>query len=830
MRCPACGAATPAAVCPRCGGPAFAAADYGAARMLLADGATASAVSARLAELTPAARASLDARWAAQAGVIDRLTALADQLAGALLDPAAVQAELARELHRMTPIDPAALAGWTAFLDGIPPALDAAIAHASAAGPWPALQAAAATAGVRRGLLDGEPGVLGYLDGDGALVLEAAVALVGWRSPATWTRHDLPAWRQRVTRALDRPALAAAAAAALVYRGASVTEVTRAHLAAGMAQADREVRFACALALGDEAALADALVDGDPEMQRAAQRRLAAAGSARLAARLADGTDEDRRAVLTDLARAGELPAALVPALVTALAHGSPTVLERGLELVRRTPAATLPVDARLALAAVVEARARALPPRAAMDLMAWGLAEAATTAALARVGIAALDGDDARFEDVRFTDGWRALAGLALDDTDVAAAVRRWLTQATPAARVVNAWFDVHRARASAGASDDRLVRQVAWAWSLPARGAVVAALADATGRHGMASEYEPLLAWAWDRLCAHTGERADLYRAFHRWRDALLERRAATPRARRPGGASAADHLAVWGALDPERLGTTLDEAIRLVRPGDWRALVDACFALVDAAGEPRARVWPLVAACQLGHQLRNRVCDRDGDADAALDDAAAAWCARAAAEAARLRDEGLVIERDISNRVEDLESTVAMLAREFARRAEAAAEAERRRQAEAERAAQRAAAEAERAAQRAAAEAAAARLRDEHARQHAAAVAQRDALLARFAAPPPRSPTAPLEPQVPLEPLDTEPMFAHLPLPTLLDYVRATVRIQRGADVMALFAELGLDAASWAACAQAWSGRLGTHAALGQRFMTLLAAPWA
>ena len=563
----------------------------------------------------------------------------------------------------------------------------------------------------------------------------------------------------------------------------------------------------------------------EPDGKRAAQRRITQLGSLRVARAIIDGSAEDRLALWRDHVRREPLAPAIVPVVLAAIGVDGAAAAGEALDRARHLQRGARGDDEVIAIAALAEQHAAALPLRELLAIVEWGLEDAAAWlrgdgAGVAGFVAAAVGGlaaaTPAALEEVRWSGGLQRALVLAATHTDGAAVIDRWLAEPRTAALVTQAWFDAHGQLERHGDSG-RLVALVAPAWDRARERAVLAgALAEATARHRGSAGLAALADWAWSRL-AIPDERALVYRAFRPWRDALLDRRNAAPRAQRPGGDSAVEHLAVWGGLDREHLGATIDEAVRLARPADWPALVDVGFALAADAPDRTAQVWGLVGVARLGHEVANRLRDRERAAAPEEVEAALRWRDRAAALARHLRDEGLVLDRDLASRAEDLESIVALVDRERDRRAENLAEearraAERARRAEDER--RRAEDERRRA--------------EDEARRAAAARAAEEAHLADLAAR--TAATAHLQPVGPLEPLDREPFFGKHALPTLVDYARAMVRLQRGADVMALFAELGLDATSWAACVQAWSQLFVRRPELAQRFGALLSGPWA
>jgi|GEM_PF-2763675 len=562
--------------------------------------------------------------------------------------------------------------------------------------------------------------------------------------------------------------------------------------------------------------LADARGATDPEAKRAAQRTLTQLGSLKVARALIGGTDDERLALWRAHASGEALHPAIVPVVLAAIALAPTATVDRALDLARRRKVGTVADPEQRALAELLIARAADLSLRNLLALVEWALEDEATwlrgpgplTELFTHAAVTALAGVAPRdLAEVRWSGGLQRVLVQAATNGEVAGLVDRWLTDASAAALVTHSWFSVHEQLARKGDAT-RLVALVSSAWErTDDRARLATALADATARHRSQAGTDGVLDWAWARFCDRPVERPLLYRALRPWRAELIERRNATPRARRPGGASAVEHVQVWGALDPEQLTAVLDEAARLALPADWSGLVAATFAIAEAAVTPGERVWGLVGVGQLGHELRNRLLDRDVTRSPEEQAATTAWRDRAAACAQQLRDDGLVLDRDLANRVEDFDRTVQLIDRERGERAAAAEETRLRDEERARRDAERVRAAADRE-----------RLEAERLR----AAADRVAHTLAVAGPE-------LQPKLPVEPTDREPFFAALALPTLLDYTRAMARMQRGADVMALFAELGLDATSWSACVQAWSSLFGARPDLAMRFGALLSGGW-
>jgi hypothetical protein len=91
-------------------------------------------------------------------------------------------------------------------------------------------------------------------------------------------------------------------------------------------------------------------------------------------------------------------------------------------------------------------------------------------------------------------------------------------------------------------------------------------------------------------------------------------------------------------------------------------------------------------------------------------------------------------------------------------------------------------------------------------------------------------PERPPGALQPGIPPEPIDSEPLLPGTPLPTLVDYVRFMKELSAGVDVLQLFSSRGLTAQSWSVLVSGWSAILGGRLEVVLRFGRLMAAPWA
>lgn len=555
----------------------------------------------------------------------------------------------------------------------------------------------------------------------------------------------------------------------------------------------------------------------DTELRRAAQKHIAATASLRVARVVLGAVAKDKIAVIGEIGGKDGVPAAVLPIVLAALGRPKPDELRQVLEKIRHHRARELGVVVTHAVGDFVRAVAVDAPVRDVLSMLDWAAGDAlddgdhvrpfvaAAVAALERVPASGLD-------ELRFATGMTEL--FALGGAEAAALFDRWLTAPASGEMTLRRMFDAHDKRQRSGA-DRKVVDWLADVWARTAdRDGLSRCLAIATSQHGSITGRAWFVDWGWNRFVAHPDERAALYRGFAPWRDDLIERRNAMPRRDRPGGASAVDHLAVWGPLDLDRLREVIEEAVRLAADADWVGLVETVFAIAEGAKRDRdARMSGLVGACRLGQLLCNRV--RDDNAPPALDPALDRFVALAQGAIDELRADGLELDRLIASRIDDLETSIRL-----------GLEARAKRIAAAERDAQRAEEQRKREDDQ--------RRREDDQRRAAEEQQRRQAELAAALAaapPPPARPAGPgltALPQLELSPIDREPFFTGA-LPTLLDYARFMVRMRVVGDAMAVMRDHGLDPMAFSTVAQAWSQLIAGRPELAQRFGALMMAPW-
>jgi hypothetical protein len=552
----------------------------------------------------------------------------------------------------------------------------------------------------------------------------------------------------------------------------------------------------------------------DSDARRAAQRRIAALSSLRVARVVLGPSIADKLALLDEVGKSGGVPPTALPVVLAALGAPKRDDLRRALDRLRRERASVYGVVVTEAIGAFVRAIALDAEPRDVLAMVEWAAGDqlddgdhvrpfvAAAVAVLERVPASGLD-------ELRFASGMTEL--LAIGGAELAPLLDRWLAAPATGELAMRRMFDAHGVLQRRGA-DRRIVDWLAATWARTAdKAALATSLGVATSQNGGIAARAWFVDWAWSRFVAHPDERAAIHRAFASWWDEVIERRNALPRRDRPGGASAVDHLRVWGAIDLGRWSAVIEEAARLAPVDEWAALVDAVFDIARAArGEDRMN--GLVGACRIGHLVTNRV--RERDAPIGLDPAVDQLVAHGRAVIDELRADGLEIDSLVASRIDDLETSIrlSLEARdkrvEAERRAAERAEEQRRRDED-----QRRREEDQRRAQ-------------EEAQRRQAELAA--ALATSRPAPPPAAPSMFSMPRTEITSIDREPFFTGA-LPTLIDYARFMIRMRQVGDAMAVMAEHGLDPMQFSAVAQAWTQLITQRPELGQRFGALMMVAW-
>ncbi|HUJ61359.1 MAG TPA: hypothetical protein VLX92_22800, partial [Kofleriaceae bacterium] len=359
--------------------------------------------------------------------------------------------------------------------------------------------------------------------------------------------------------------------------------------------------------------------DGD------ARRALVERGSLRLARLALGGDAEGRRRVVREVRG----PALAIALAAIAAADGD-AALHDAIDGAIRDARSDAPV-----VAACIARHGARLGPELACDAVEWAARQDLLAPVIAGATAALAGASEETIAQLAWRSGFGLVCGHA------GPLVAGWAASPIASRAVARAVFDLHARGRSCIDALDALWGSEAWA----------DALAAETAQHAGMSHRASIAAWGWRRFCAAPGERALLYRAFRPWRDAWFELLRAMPAAERPGGGSAIAHLQLWGELDRERLSATVEEAARLATPGDWLAMIDVAFDLVDGS------LATLAGACRIAAELTQRIRPRDADR-APYAAAAQRLIERASALAGQLRTSGAVLDPIASHRADDLE----------------------------------------------------------------------------------------------------------------------------------------------------------------------------
>ncbi len=552
-------------------------------------------------------------------------------------------------------------------------------------------------------------------------------------------------------------------------------------------------------------------MDNDELVERArsgdgdARRTLVERASLKVARTILGDSEKERYDALRELER-GEGPAPGLGVLLAGIARDGDGELRRAIELVYRAGARRWGPPEREEVGKLAAKHGARLGPELALELLEWAAQFPQPVTDFVHGAASALgDVGGELVDSLAWRAGFAELCARIPSDARARELVIQWTAVPAYGRVVAKALLSRHAQRKGSAVPALELL------WDqTSARGTWSQSLGEALrGNYGM-SDRDEIATWGWKRFVSHEPERVDLYVAFRAWRDLWIEQRNKLPRSARPGGESAVAHLALWGGLDVEQLSATIDEAVRLARDDDWVGLVDTAFDLgTNTPAETRA--YGLAGTCRIAHELRNRVYDSvptpgvDAGADRLL--------VRAGALCHHLRDEGLTIDNQVANRVEDLENAMRLIREARARRVESA-ERDRERAAEMQRREQEAAQ------RRAETEAAVARAQREAEEHRARAEAMMRA----------RSISATAMPAIERTPIDDEVFFSHLAAPSILAYARLFKRLTSGdPHAMQSLAAEGVTMEAWAVITQTWSTLFAQRTELAIRFSTMIAAPW-
>ncbi len=348
VRCAWCTAWTPAVkYCRACGCEVIEHQHYGAGRMLKRMGVDLLSISGRLRALDPDQVENLGRIYNAQLALVRRRVDEIRLCETCLLQQG-FSPRFEEEWDARLPVDQETLAALASGPEGPfehRPDLLPDIARTS---PIRTTRTLASIALLRTGSVDREifNEVRKALDGrDAEIALEAALALAHWRvrlypEPLSISRNRLEEVALTVSRSSPL-APWAAAAITLARHGEfrALPETSEEEDAQALHQAlegrlsscNPDLRFTCAIALGDCALLAAALESTDPAQQEVAQVALAYKQSPAIAPFLTGGPDEVRKRVLAPLS--WPLSDALVEPVLIAVERGGKQVRHMGHQL-----------------------------------------------------------------------------------------------------------------------------------------------------------------------------------------------------------------------------------------------------------------------------------------------------------------------------------------------------------------------------------------------------------------------------------------------------------------------------------------------------------------
>ncbi|MGC9973057.1 MAG: hypothetical protein ABSE56_20960 [Bryobacteraceae bacterium] len=376
VRCAWCAEWIPAGrFCRTCGCDVLGPEQYGPARMLKSAGVDLFSIAQRLRELDPEQAANLGRIYNAQLAVVTRRVEELRLCENYLLQKG-FSKRLDDELVPQLPMEKAALAAIAEGPEGPFDASQETLVEIASRSPIPLTRTLASIALVRLGQFKGFYDAVceALSSSDRELALEAALVFPHWRMRVSpydlW--HGDSAYTFGSIKGIDRRQLAAvagavpqgsvlrpwaAAAATLAWSGEyeivpepgefrdpGPPEWLRAELSAGLSARDPDLRFTCAMALGEDGIVARALDSGDAQQRLVARTFLAKRKSPAIAPLLIEGPEEIREEILKYLR--SPLPDALVEPVVQAVERCDAKSRARGARLLR--PSLTVGIVERL--------------------------------------------------------------------------------------------------------------------------------------------------------------------------------------------------------------------------------------------------------------------------------------------------------------------------------------------------------------------------------------------------------------------------------------------------------------------------------------------------
>ncbi len=836
-RCPWCTGWAREPMCGACSAELLSPHDFGAARMLVEGGVDRYALPERVRALPRHQHAELsarfDAQWSAlririeEARGVDRFL-LTRGLASTIEDLLIARIPLAPGVVRDLTAEP------RPPFDDIERLRD--IADRSPLEPTRVMASIALVHARRATRQDMEAARRALRHADGVFADEAALALGRWW---VWSidRGCADAVRERAAALLSDAELGpwAAVSAARV----AVSDDERAQLEPGLraalASRNQDLRFAAALALGDEAGLIAARSAADDVMRARALRALASVGSMSVAGDLATGSDEVRGEILRGLT--APLARELLEALLAALAGAGPALQRDLFGFLRSRCFATLVADERAVLADWIgRAGCRSLPLSLLLDLLAWATepvgdhprddAEvqpfvAAATSALSSAGA---EQRESACREQRFELGRWLYAAPA---PDAAPVLDVWARDPAAGVALLQQIIQLHAHLNGWGrVADDRaLAHFFGLLDRVPADEALAHAVARALRAESGASGREKIVEGLWRRFVASPERRRAIAIAVEPMRQVMTE-------LRRAEGATGE----LWPARDPARFFAVLAGADPLHAPYLAREaaeaaeeagrcppadLVDAVMAQIEPelTGRPCTALWTLA---NVASPVANRFRELPHDAGAAA--AVAALRRGWARLSPRLWALSPIDDKEAryQHLVEQIETELRLIAEKQEQLVE-----DRRR--EAEREAARATAEVARlAAERHAADCLERarldreRLERELLEREESRRLDRESSEARGTPPPDLTRSPWRDPGV------DEPILPDQPLSSLAAFARFLCALRVSRDALTLLRSHEISPEAWSACAQAWSQLLASRPDLALRLSQLCAAP--